>query len=82
MSKFKNMKFEIREDQTLNNVVGELKNKGYKTNPIYWDNYQSTKVVCACDDGDLMDFRDATINSKFLDMYVLTTLTEIKEMQL
>lgn len=78
---FKNMKIAITHEQPLDEVVMELRSKGYRINPIYWDNYQSTKVVCACDDGELMDFRDATINTGFLDNYQLTTLTQLKEMK-
>ena len=78
---YKNMKIEINSEQPLDEVVRELERLGYIKDKLYWDKLLNPSLVCACDDGTLMDLRVSELTDGYLDKYEETTLAQLKQME-
>ena len=78
---YKNMKIEINSEQPLDEVVKELEHLGYVKDRLYWDYLLNPTLVCACDDGTLIDMREAKLTASYLDKYETITLSQLKQME-
>ena len=79
MSKFKNMKLEVTAEQTLNEIVVELENLGYKPlNKFAIKPNYHLWLVADCD-GCFLGWRDALILGD--NYYKTITLAELKQMK-
>ena len=78
---YKNMKIEINSEQPLDEVVKELERLGYVKDKLYWDNFLNPTLVCACDDGTLIDMQAAKLTAKYLDKHETTILLQLKQME-
>lgn len=75
MTKFRNMKISITEDQPLDDVVKTLETKGHRK--FAWSGHENTVCILAYKNtGWISDY------NYFVDDidFVLTTLAELKEM--
>lgn len=74
---FKDMKIAITDEVHLKAVCDVLESMGYTKQSVYWDNCIDASIVCACEDGDMMDFTEWKIGVDALSAYEEVTLTDL-----